>query len=81
MEFNSYKRNSNLNSDNILNYADDLVISTKVKGKLILNENINSLNYSVETVNKLVYIIGIASNQDERDLVVDTAKEVFGYKK
>ena len=66
------------NSDNILNYADDLVISTKVKGKLILNENINSLNYSVETVNKLVYIIGIASNQDERDLVVDTAKEVFG---
>ena len=41
-------------------------------------ENINSLNYSVETVNKLVYIIGIASNQDERDLVVDTAKEVFG---
>ena len=66
------------NSDNILNYADDLVISTKVKGKLILNENINSLNYSVETVNKHVYIIGIASNQDERDLVVDTAKEVFG---
>ena len=66
------------NSDNILNYADDLVISTKVKGKLILNENINSLNYSVETVNKIVYIIGIASNQDERDLVVDTAKEVFG---
>ena len=66
------------NSDNILNYADDLVISTKVKGKLILNENINSLNYSVETVNKLVYIIGIASNQDEKDLVVDTAKEVFG---
>ena len=66
------------NSDNILNYADDLVISTKVKGKLILNENINSLNYNIETVNKLVYIIGIASNQDEKDLVIDIAKEVFG---
>ncbi len=66
------------NSDNILNYADDLVISTKVKGKLILNENINSLNYNIETVNKLVYIMGIASNQDEKDLVIDIAKEVFG---
>ena len=30
------------NSDNIINFADDLIISTKVKGKLILNENVNS---------------------------------------
>ena len=66
------------NSDNILNYADDLVISTKVKGKLILDENINSLNYSVETVNKLVYIIGIARTEDERDLVVEVTRDVYG---
>ena len=66
------------NSDNILNYADDLVISTKVRGKLILDENINSLNYSVETVNKLVYIIGIARNENERDLVVEVTKDVYG---
>ena len=66
------------NSDNIINFADDLVISTKVRGKLILNENINSLNYSVETVNKLVYIIGIAKSQDERDLVLSIAREVYG---
>ncbi len=66
------------NSDNILNYADDLVISTKVKGKLILDENINSLNYNIETVNKHVYIIGIASNKDEKELVIDIAQEVFG---
>ena len=66
------------NSDNIINFADDLVISTKVKGKLILNEKINSLNYSVETVNKLVYIIGIARSEDERNLVINIAKEVYG---
>ena len=66
------------NSDNILNYADDLVISTKVKGKLILDENINSLNYSIETVNKLVYIIGIARTEDEKDLVVEVTKDVYG---
>ena len=66
------------NSDNIINFADDLVISTKVKGKLILNENINSLNYSIETVNKLVYIIGIARSESERDLVLNIASEVYG---
>ena len=66
------------NSDNIINFADDLVISTKVKGKLILNEKINSLNYSIETVNKLVYIIGIARSESERDLVINIAKEVYG---
>ena len=66
------------NSDNIINFADDLVISTKIKGKLILNENVNSLNYSIETVNKLVYIIGIALSEDERDLVINIAREVYG---
>ena len=66
------------NSDNIINFADDLVISTKVKGKLILNENVNSLNYNIETVNKLVYIMGIAGSEDERDLVIDIASEVYG---
>ena len=66
------------NSDNIINFADDLIISTKVKGKLILNENVNSLNYSIETVNKLVYIIGIAGSEDERDLVINIAREVYG---
>ena len=54
------------NSDNILNFADDLIISTKVMGKLMLDENINSLNFSVETVNQVVYIIGIARSVDEK---------------
>ena len=66
------------NSDNILNYADDLVISTKVKGKLILQENVNSLNYNIETVNKLVYIIGIAASESEKNLVIDIAQNVYG---
>jgi osmotically-inducible protein OsmY len=66
------------NSDNILNFADDLVISTKVLGKFVLDEDINSLNYNIETVNKIVYIMGIARNEKERDLVIKTASEVYG---
>ena len=66
------------NSDNIFNFADDLVISTKVSGRLILEEDVNSLNYNIETVNKVVYIIGIANNDDEQKKVIDIASEVYG---
>jgi osmotically-inducible protein OsmY len=65
-------------SDNILNFADDLVISTKVYAKLMLDEEVNSLNYNIETVNKVVYIIGISSSSDEKKKAVDLAEEVFG---
>ena len=66
------------NSDNIFNFADDLVISTKVSGRLILEEEVNSLNYNIETVNKVVYIIGIANSKDEQKKVIDIASDVYG---
>ena len=65
-------------SDSILNFADDLVISTKVYAKLMLDEEVNSLNYNIETVNKVVYIIGISSSSDEKKKAIDLTKEVFG---
>ena len=65
-------------SDNILNFADDLVISTKVYAKLMLDEEVNSLNYNIETVNKVVYIIGLSSSSDEKKKAIDLTKEVFG---
>ena len=65
-------------SNNIINFADDLVISTKIKGKFILDEDINSLNYNIETVNKIVYIIGIASSEAERDKAINLASDIFG---
>ena len=65
-------------SDNIFNFADDLVISTKVLAKITLDEDINSLNYNIETVNKIVYIIGIAGSIDEKQKVIGLSKEVFG---
>ena len=65
-------------SDNILNFADDLVISTKILAKLMLDEEINSLNYNIETVNKIVYIIGISNSLDEKQKVIDLSNEVYG---
>ena len=65
-------------SDSILDFADDLVISTKVMAKIMLDEDVNSLNYNIETVNKIVYVIGISGSSDEKQKVIDLSKEVFG---
>ena len=65
-------------SDNILNFADDLVISTKVLARFMLDEEINSLNYNIETVNKIVYIIGISSSREEKQKAIELSKDVFG---
>ena len=65
-------------SDSILNFADDLVISTKVLARLMLDEEINSLNYNIETVNKIVYIIGISSSREEKQKAIELSKDVFG---
>ena len=66
------------NDDNILSFADDFVISAKIKGKLLLNSETEYMNYTVETVNGIVYLIGIARSEEERQFVVDLSREVYG---
>ena len=66
------------NDDSILNFADDLVISAKIKAKLLINSELPYLNYTVETVNGIVYLIGIASSEGERQAVIDLSNEIYG---
>ena len=49
------------------NYARDLWISTQIKSRLIFAKDIRSINYSLITVNQVVYLMGIAQNQVELD--------------
>ena len=67
-------------NDNILDYADDLVITTKINAKLLINKEINNLNYNIDTVNKIVYVIGIAQNKNELENVIDIINSVYGVK-
>ena len=67
-------------NDNILDYADDLVITTKINAKLLINKEINNLNYNIDTVNKIVYVIGIAQNKNELANVIDIINSVYGVK-
>jgi osmotically-inducible protein OsmY len=46
-------------------YARDVWISTQLRTKLLLDKEIKSINYSVETVGGTVYVMGFARSPDE----------------
>jgi osmotically-inducible protein OsmY len=62
----------------IKNYPKDAWITSVVKAKLLAVPRIRSVNYSVKTVNNVVYIFGIARTKGELDKVVDIASKVNG---
>lgn len=47
------------------NYARDVWISTQIRSRLLLTKNLRSVNYSVITVNQVVYLMGIAQDASE----------------
>lgn len=49
----------------ILNYARDGWIATQVRAKLLFEKDVRSVNYSVEVVNGVVYLMGIAQSEEE----------------
>jgi osmotically-inducible protein OsmY len=58
------------------NYARDAWISTQLRTKLLLDKQVLSINYSVDTVDQVVYLMGIARNQKELDVVVNYARSL-----
>ena len=54
--------------------AKDSWISTRVRTELTFNPNIRSVNYTIETSNKSVYLIGSARSQAELDIATTVAR-------
>ncbi len=64
----------------IVNYARDTWISTQLKAEILFDKNILAINYNVETINGVVYIVGIAQNQAELDMVIEHARRIKNVK-
>lgn len=60
--------------------AKDSWITTQLHSKITFDKKILAINYSVETVNGIIYLIGIAQNQAELDRVIAHTKTI-GYVK
>jgi osmotically-inducible protein OsmY len=59
----------------------DAWITTQIKSKVLFLENVQSLNYSIKTVDQVVYVMGIAQNRDEAQKVLDVASNTSSVKK
>ena len=56
--------------------AQDTLIATKLRARLIGDKTVRSRNYSIETVNGTVYLIGIAQTREELKRVIAHARDV-----
>ena len=50
--------------------AKDLAASAQLRAALIGDQEISSLNYSIDVVNGIVYLSGVAANEKERERVI-----------
>jgi osmotically-inducible protein OsmY len=58
--------------------AKDLLITSQFKVAIFANRNIKSNNFNFTTINKNLYIFGIARDEQERKIVINEAKSVQG---
>jgi osmotically-inducible protein OsmY len=55
--------------------AKDLAASTKIRGNLVADKNIKSVNFNVDVVNGIAYLSGVARSEKEMNLVLAYTKE------
>tara|TARA_B100000989_G_scaffold243836_1_gene190897 strand:+ start:2138 stop:2734 length:597 start_codon:yes stop_codon:yes gene_type:complete len=61
--------------------AKDTLITSQLRAALIVNKNIKSNNYQIDTYKKNIYIYGIAKNREELEIVVDEANSILDVNK
>ncbi len=66
---------------NFTSNAKDVLITSQLRTAMILSKVIKSSNYTLETINKKIYIFGIAMNEDEKKLVIEEADKIYGVQK
>ena len=62
-------------------YTQDTWISTQLKADLLLDAEVSSINYSIQTVRGVVYIIGIAQSDQELQRVLNHARGLANVRK
>ena len=62
---------------NFKSTAKDILITSQLRSALIFNKKTKSRNYTLETVNKNIYIFGIAMDEDEKKEVINEANKIY----
>lgn len=67
-------------SEGIIGYAKDAWISGRLRTALILDRDVESINYSIDTVQGTVYLMGFAQDQGELNHVIEIARTIENVK-
>jgi osmotically-inducible protein OsmY len=66
---------------NFRSTSKDILITSQLRTALFFNKLIKSGNYTLETINKNIYIFGIAMNDEEKKEVIDEANKIYDVEK
>tara|TARA_B100000401_G_C52624841_1_gene633164 strand:- start:113 stop:691 length:579 start_codon:yes stop_codon:yes gene_type:complete len=61
--------------------AKDILITSQLRSALIFNKKTKARNYTLETINRNIYIFGIAMDQAEKKEVIDEANKIYDVQK
>jgi len=62
---------------NFKSSAKDILITAQLRTALFLNKLVKSGNYTLETINKTIYIFGIATTKEEKKEVLEEANKIY----
>ncbi len=63
-------------SEGLPGFVRDNWITTRLRTALTFEKNVQSLNYSIDTVQGVVYLMGVAMNQQELNKVLELARTI-----
>ena len=66
---------------NFKSTAKDILITSQLRSALIFNKKTKARNYTLETINKNIYIFGIAMDIEEKKEVINEANKVYDVEK
>jgi osmotically-inducible protein OsmY len=61
-------------SDGFSGFARDTMITSNLRGKIIFDKEIKSINYTIETIQGTVYLMGTAQDRAELNKVIEHAR-------
>ena len=65
---------------NLKQSAKDILITSQLRTALIVNKKIKATNYQIDTYKMKIYLYGIAMTSEEKDFVLQEAREILDVK-
>ncbi|ADE29917.1 Putative periplasmic or secreted lipoprotein [Rickettsia prowazekii str. Rp22] len=78
---NELKVNKNNNHFDLVQYTKDSMITTQIKAKNLVRKDIKFANYTILTIDNIVYLFGIARSEEELEKLASIASKIKGVEK